>query len=101
MNPQARAETELILAELGRTANAAASDESLAEFKARASKAFERDMQPICDALAGALRENDLAALKGLQALLPQLLAEVNKAPALADLLAIQLGQTFLEGLRQ
>ena len=34
-----------------------------------------------------------------VRALLPHLLADVNRAPALADLLAHQLGKSFLEGL--
>lgn len=98
MSPAQRAEAEELLADL-RTSNA--QPESLEEFKQRAADAFEADMRPVCLALAGALHANDLAALKGLQALLPGLLREVNKAPALADLLALQLGQTFLDAMKE
>lgn len=80
-------------------ADAAEAPESLADFKERAATAFARDMQPVVSALASALHANDLEALKGLRALLPGLLREVNRAPALADLLALQLGAAFLEGL--
>ncbi len=61
--------------------------------------AFQRDMRPVCGAIVSALEAGDVEALKGLRALLPHLLAEVNKAPALADLLAHQLGKSLLEGL--
>ena len=74
--------------------------ESLADFKTRAAAAFADDMQPVVTALASALHANDLSALKGLQALLPGLLRAVNRAPALEDLLAMQLGAAFLEGLK-
>jgi len=64
-----------------------------------AAKAFESDMQPVCTAIVSALEDGDIEALKGLRALLPHLLSDVNRAPALADLLAHQLGKSFLEGL--
>jgi hypothetical protein len=76
----------------------AAHEESLADFAERARAAFEKDMRPVVEALETALRANDLAALKGLRAMLEPLLREVNRAPALADLLALQLGTAFLEG---
>ena len=99
MSAEARAEVGTIVAELERTANAAPG--TLAEFSARAAAAFESDMKPVVTALASALHANDLGALKGLQALLPGLLREVNAAPALADLLALQLGTAFLAGLTE
>jgi hypothetical protein len=74
-------------------------DETLAEFTARAGAAFEKDMQPVCTAIAGALQKGDLNALRDLRALLPHLLLEVNRDPALGDLLAHQLGKTFLDGM--
>lgn len=95
MNAGQRAEAERLFADLGQTANAAA----LEEVKEQAREAFEADMQPVCTAIASALHANDLAALKGLRTLLPGLLREVNQSPALADLLALQLGTAFLEGL--
>jgi hypothetical protein len=73
---------------------------SLAEFKKEAAAAFESDMQPVCRAVSAALKSGDADALRGLRALLPHLLEEVNKAPALADLLAHQLGKSLLEGLK-
>ena len=97
MSDSAQREVAAIIVGLKRTQNAA--PESLADLKERARAAFEEDMQPVVTALASALHTNDLAALKGLQALLPGLLREVNRAPALADLLALQLGTAFLEGL--
>ena len=63
-----------------------------------ARAAFESDMQPMCAAVAGALHSGDLHALRGLRALLPQLLEEVNAAPALADVLAHQMGKALLQG---
>ena len=64
-----------------------------------ARAAFEKDMQPVCAAIVGALQAGDLDALHGLRALLPHLLAEVNESPALADVLAQQLGESLLTGL--
>ena len=61
--------------------------------------AFESDMRPVCGAVVSALEAGDVEALRGLRALLPHLLADVNREPALADLLAHQLGKSFLEGL--
>jgi len=56
-------------------------------------------MQPVCGAVVSALHAGDIEALQGLRAMLPHYLAEVNREPALADLLAHQLGKSFLEGL--
>lgn len=77
----------------------AAGADSLDDFARVSAAAFEKDMQPVCAALAGALHANDLEALKGFQALIPGLLREINRAPALADLLALQLGTAFLAGI--
>lgn len=61
--------------------------------------AFERDMRPVVGAIVSALEAGDVEALRGLRALLPHLLADVNSEPALADLLAHQLGKAFVAGL--
>ena len=60
--------------------------------------AFERDMQPVCKAVADALQAGDMDALRGLRGLFPHLLREVNAAPELADVLAHQLGAEILKG---
>ena len=65
-----------------------------------AAAAFEADMRPVREAIVSALEAGDMEALRGLRALLPHLLAEVNQEPALADLLAHQLGKSLLAGLR-
>lgn len=62
-------------------------------------EAFHRDMRPVCGAVVSALEAGDIEALRGLRAMLPHLLADVNREPALADLLAHQLGKSFLAGL--
>jgi len=80
--------------------DAAPSPTSLEDFKAQAAAAFESDMQPVCNALSAALQAGDLEALRGLRALLPHLLNQVNQQPALGDLLAHQLGKQILEGMR-
>lgn len=67
--------------------------------KADIAAAFEADMAPVRNAIISALEEGDTEALKGLRALLPHLLSEVNQSPALADHLAHQLGKAFLSGL--
>jgi len=65
----------------------------------RATAAFEADMRPVREAIVSALEDGDMEALRGLRALLPHLLAEVNGSPALADVLAHQLGKSLLQGL--
>lgn len=65
-----------------------------------AGAAFEKDMEPIREAIVGALQDGDVKALKGLRAMLPELLSEVNESPALADALAHSLGKAFLEGIK-
>jgi len=77
---------------------ARALDPSDAGLQAAAS-AFERDMRPVRAAIISALEDGDVVALKGLRAILPHLLAEVNKDPELADVLALQIGKSFVEGL--
>lgn len=69
-----------------------------ADLKA-AVAAFQSDMQPVVTAIVSALHAGDMNALKGLRALLPHLLAEVNASPALADVLAHQVGKSLLTGL--
>ena len=89
MTPNARAEAEGILAEIG---------DRKSEI-GEAAAAFEKDMHPVCMAVVSALEDGDIEALRGLRALLPHLLADVNRESALADLLAHQLGKSFLDGL--
>ncbi|GEM_PF-4940360 len=67
--------------------------------KTAAASAFESDMQPLCKAVAAALHAGDLEALRGLRALLPHLLEEINRDPALANELASQMGRAVLTGL--
>ena len=104
MDAESRAEAEQLIAELS-TENADAETrghgdtESLAAFTKRAAAAFEADMQPVCNAIVSALHANDIVALKGLRALLPHLLEQVNRDPSLSDLLAHQLGKSLLDGM--
>jgi hypothetical protein len=72
----------------------------LAAAKQQAAAAWEQDMAPVRAAIVSALEAGDLAALRGLKGLLAPLLAEVNQQPALADLLAVQLGQELLAGMQ-
>ena len=81
----------IVAAELNGTKRTDGTNEAVA--------AFESDMQPVCGAVVSALHAGDIEALRGLRALLPHLLADVNREPALADLLAHQLGKSFLTGL--
>lgn len=92
MNPAQRAEAEAIIAEMERTANAGASVQA-------AVAAFEADMRPVRDAIVSALMAGDIEAMRGLRALLPHLLADVNRQPALADVFAFHLGKSFLDGI--
>lgn len=92
MDPAARAEAEGLIAEL--TANS--EDETEIQ---KATEAFHDDMRPVREAIVSALEAGDMEALRGLRALLPHLLAEVNRSPALADLLAHELGKSLLAGL--
>ncbi len=96
MKGAARREAEALIESFERTANS--EGESIADFTRRAASAFEDDMQPVCNAIVAALQAGDEAALKGLRALLPHLLEQVNAQPALADLLAHQLGKSLLDG---
>lgn len=64
-----------------------------------AAAAFESDMRPVVMAIVSALEAGDMEALKGLRAVLPHLLAEVNADPALADVMAFQLGKSLVDGL--
>lgn len=66
---------------------------------AAAAAAFERDMAPVRDAMVAALRDGDLEALRGLRAMLPGLLGDVNDQPALADVLAEMVGREVAESL--
>ncbi len=75
--------------------------ETISPALADAAAAFERDMQPVRDAIAGALQAGDLDALRGLRAMLPTLLADVNASPELADVLAFHLGKAVLEAMAE
>ncbi|HEX4085917.1 MAG TPA: hypothetical protein VHY22_13470 [Chthoniobacteraceae bacterium] len=86
--------SELDQLEAGRrTANAEIGDPR------EAAAAFERDMAPICEAVAGAIRAGDLAAFAGLKGMFARLLAEANAEPALAGVLQRQIGAALLDGL--
>lgn len=74
--------------------------ETLEEFTARAGAAFEHTMQPVCDAIVSALHGN-LRDFQDLRILLPHLLRSVARNPELSDLLAYQLGKTFMDGLQE
>jgi len=92
-------EIEAQLARVEHTMNAAQDDAFSKDLKTVA-RAFEEDMQPICKAVIEALHAGDRHALEGLRAMLPDLLAEVNESPELADVLTRQLGRELLAGLR-
>lgn len=66
---------------------------------AAAAAAFEADLRPVRDALVEALQAGDIAALRGLRAMLPGLLGDVNDQPALADVLAEMVGREVAESL--
>lgn len=92
--PPARARA-VITAALGRV------EEKSGENDRRdAAAAFERDMEPIRDAIVHALVAGDLAAIRGLRLMLPALLREVNADPVLTDVFAHQVGKTFIEVLQ-
>ncbi len=104
MSPADRAEAEQLLTEIEAAPQNPGSPQlphNLADFKKRAQTAFAKDMQPVCIAIAEALQSGDLTALQGLRVMLPALLADVNRKPVLFDLLAMQLGETFLHGLQE
>ena len=64
-----------------------------------ADAAWQRDMQPVASALAGALHAPDtVSALAGLKHLLPGLLREVNRASTLTAVLITGLGAALLDG---
>lgn len=92
MSANARAEAEGLIKTMGGMGSLGGMEEPVA--------AFESDMRPVREAIVSALVAGDVEALRGLRALLPHLLAEVNESPALADLLAHQLGKSFLAGLK-
>lgn len=77
------------------TANA---DDPFAAWKARAASAWQHDMQPARDAIAAALHADSEAALQGLRHLLPGLLKEANRDPALAGVVEDGLLQGFFSG---
>ncbi len=93
MNPAQRAEAEQLITELS-TTNA----EELSDFHREAAEAFEKDLQPVGNALAAALHAGTDDALRGLVHLLPGLLREVNRAPALVPVLISGLGSALLAG---
>jgi len=98
MTPGQRNQTRRLLEEVEATANAARFLAEDQELRA-AAESFEADMMPVRKAIIAALMAGDIEGLKGLKALLPHLLADVNESPALADLLAHQMGKALVEGL--
>ncbi len=116
MTPEARAEAETLIAWITENAGeseqfsvfsegrAAGSErlntESLnTEHSSKAAAAFEADMQPVREAIVDALEAGDVASLRELRAALPDLLAEVNDSPTLADVMAYRMGAEFLRGI--
>jgi hypothetical protein len=85
MTPAARAEAAALLAQL-RTANAAQDDGH--EFAADCAKSWEDDMQGVRSAIATALHDGSTEALGHLRKMLPFLLREANRKPALGAELA-------------
>lgn len=86
------------------TANARAEAEELIAVlegspRAAAAAAFEADMVPVRDAIAEALEGGDMDSLRGLRAMLPHLLAEVNAEPALAEELTAMIGREVVLGM--
>ena len=86
MTANARAEAEALIAEISNP-------------KSQISNAFEADMRPVCKAIVSSLQAGDMEAMRGLRAMLPHLLAEVNREPALAEALAFQLGKSLVQGM--
>ncbi len=90
MTPNARAEAEDLISQLS-TRNPQPLE--------AAAAAFEQDMRPVSEAIVSALEAGSMEALRGLRALLPHLLADVNRDPELADVLAFHLGKSLVTGL--
>ena len=63
-----------------------------------ASEAFERGLLPVREAIVEALQFGGIEAMRGLRAMLPGLLGEVNAEPALAEVLALHVGRAVIEG---
>lgn len=61
--------------------------------------AFEADMEPVHEAIVLALEAGDMEALRGLRAMLPHLLAEVNAEPELAKELTAMIGREVVRGM--
>ena len=102
--PAGSYEIRQALAELESTANAAdqleaGHNDADASALHAAGRAFEKGTQPVCTAIVSALQAGDMEALKGLRALLPHLLEDVNAEPVLGDVLAHQVGKAVMEGL--
>ncbi|MEO7933210.1 MAG: hypothetical protein ABIT76_08645 [Chthoniobacterales bacterium] len=95
VSPEDRAEIEKQILALERTENASPAEREAAQ------KAFESDLQPVRDAIVEALQSDDLEALRGLRAMLPELLVKVNANGALADHFAFLLGTAVVQGLRE
>lgn len=66
---------------------------------AEAAAAFEGDMRPVVGAIVSAIEAGDLEAFRGLRAMLPHLLAEVNESAGLQEALGRVLGEALVEGL--
>lgn len=97
MTPEARAEAETLIGWITENAEILKAEKLKANAEAAAA-AFEADMRPVREAIIAALDDGDMESLRGLRALLPHLLSEVNEQPGLADVLAHQLGAEFLAG---
>jgi hypothetical protein len=61
--------------------------------------AFEADMRPVVGAVVSALEAGDVEAFRGLRAMLPHLLAEVNESAGLQEALGRVLGEALVRGL--
>jgi phage gp29-like protein len=61
--------------------------------------AFEEDMRPVVGAVVSALEAGDVEAFRGLRAMLPHLLAEVNESAGLQEALGRVLGEALVRGL--
>jgi hypothetical protein len=64
-----------------------------------AAAAFEEDMRPVVGAIVSALEAGDVDAFRGLRAMLPHLLSEVNESAGLQEVLGRMLGEAIVQGL--
>ncbi|MEO8204881.1 MAG: hypothetical protein ABI615_01780 [Chthoniobacterales bacterium] len=95
MTPNAQAEALQLLSGMEELESARVHRRALRKFATE----FENAMQPVCKALVFALQSGDTTALHDLHATLPQLLAEVNGSPDLADALLYRMEKALVKGL--